>query len=256
MSASDVIVVSLFSSLGGALSGAFFGAWLQNKYEIKNRERRIHRNAIKQKCLIHLKKSLDNFWVAELIIEESTPFYEPTVADSRTFDRLVASYENSETYLMMRAAPEFPDALLFEDLKNHYDFKESLDKFNSGLEGKYGDYQITKLKLYSRIYQFLNENVAALGLSSNANQLKMYAQALYFECIQKPEREWPRVFSDSIGVRGLFGTWPRAQELRALGDQFRKQYEELKSVTIELTGKIERAINSQRSLKGSCEFLD
>lgn len=255
MAISDILT-AIFASLGGALSGAFFGAWFQNRYQLKGRQRQVHLDDIKQKCLVALKESLNKFWQEALWIRELAPIYEQTVADPAVVQRLASSYRDSSTLLMFRAAPSMPDRLLYEDLKNHYDFKDDLDNLDKGLDGKFGAYQISKLELFSRIYQFLNDNVVALDLSANLNQTKLYAEALFFERIQKSPAEWPNVFSNSIGVRALFETWPRKGELIALGSQFLSLHADLESKTQEMTAKVERALNSQKSLQGSCEYLD
>jgi hypothetical protein len=56
------ILTAIFVSLGGALSGAFFGAWFQNRYQLRGRQRRVHLDDIKQKCLVVLKDCLNKFW--------------------------------------------------------------------------------------------------------------------------------------------------------------------------------------------------
>lgn len=257
MSASETIITA-GSTLLAAFGGVFFGAWLQQRFQLRSEQRRSHLKDIKEGCLIPLKESLDKFYVDELWLSEDRPQFDRTIADPPVLNKALEVIKAQTDVLTLGSEISFKlDRVLLNDLSNHFGaIKTSVDRLDTGLNGRYEEYKRTLYTSFSRIYQLLMEKRSEHQVPPDNIRFHLLARAVFYESIDKPVGEWPGLYNATTDQRLILEQLANDVELKRLGKKFMEQHKVIGYECSTLREQLELAIDSYRSLNGSCTLID
>ena len=149
------------------------------------------------------------------------------------------------------------DEVLYEDLKNHFpELWHSVMDFDSGLtSAKFVQFKTTFITMQARAINLLRENFGVPFRGPNEPSVDDLVRSVIFTSIGKRQDEWPNLYSRTRKEPAVQSA-ARNESMTELASRFNVQYPIIREAYAKLSQQVESALNSYKSLKGACSFLD
>jgi hypothetical protein len=255
LSLEDTAVLALVA-LPASLGGAFFGSWASNRFELRSSQRRSHSDDIKERCLKPLSKDLGDFYVSEIWFDELRPAFSTAIAEPDVLQgSLKAVSYATKDVLTMRMLPYELDTVLYSDLKSHYpELAKALTEFDSGLGGKFELFKRETYTLFSKLYKMLSER--GVPIVTDEARAQRLAKAIFYAATNKPSEYWPNLYNQVSTERALVEVISSREEVKESAEKILRLQTELTTHFRSLSEFVDVALDSYKSLRGSCRFID